>query len=254
MTEPVDIDPKDLRALIEEKYGGNPDAPGVAEDIAHLAQGEPLAYVIGTMPFLGLSLSLTSRPLIPRVETEYWTELLIKHLKETCGASAVTLLDLCAGSGAIGLAVLRHVPNARVTFAELVPGHLDTIRENARRNGISEERYSLVLGDLFEGISERFDVMATNPPYIPEERTLEQSVTEYEPAIALFSGADGLSLIKSIAAQAHAHVAPGGSLWLEADVENVEQAALLLREGGATSASVYPDQYGCPRYVVAYYS
>jgi release factor glutamine methyltransferase len=110
---------KEERQLLDEKYAGNAAAEGFKDDRKRLAAGEPLAYVIGWQPFLGLKIYLDSRPLIPRPETEWWTEELIKHLNERFGDAPFRLLDLCAGSGAIGIAVLAMMPGARVSFGEL---------------------------------------------------------------------------------------------------------------------------------------
>ncbi|HWH16599.1 MAG TPA: peptide chain release factor N(5)-glutamine methyltransferase [Candidatus Paceibacterota bacterium] len=247
------IDPKDRELLIRDKYDGDSEAD-MAFDLARLSSGEPLAYVIGWVPFLGLKVALPSRPLIPRPETEWWTEELIAHLKERFGDSSFGLLDLCAGSGVIGLSVLSAFPHATVTFAELVPEHLESIRRSLAANGLDESRATLVTGNLFEGIAERFAVIATNPPYIPEERVLERSVTEHEPAEALFSGLDGLSLVRRIAKDAPRYLKPEGELWLEADIENIEEARDLLLAGGAASAEIRNDLYGRPRIVVGYYA
>jgi len=97
----MNIPREDIEALRREKYAGAKDA-NMYDDLVRLAHGEPLAYVIGTQPFLGLTLHLDSHPLIPRPETEWWTELLIAHI----GTKKLSVLDLCAGSGAVGLAVL----------------------------------------------------------------------------------------------------------------------------------------------------
>lgn len=247
------IDPRDRDLLIRDKYDGQ-EPEALTADLARLRAGEPLAYVIGWVPFLGLRIDLASRPLIPRPETEWWTEELIAHLRERFGDSPFALLDLCAGSGAIGLAVLKAFPNARVTFTELVPEHLESIRASIALNGLESSHAKLVRGDLFADLGqERFDVIATNPPYIPEGRTLESSVTEYEPEEALFSGEDGLSLIRRIAAGAKDHLAPGGELWLEADIENIEEARQLLA-ASAEKTEIRNDLYGRPRIVVGYYA
>src|SRR4051812_37967220 len=120
---------QDIELLARDKYDG--DASRITqEDRARLAAGEPLAYVIGWVPFLGLSIGLDTHPLIPRPETEWWTEELVGRLRERFGARPFKLLDLCAGSGAIGLAVLKELPGAQVSFAELSPEHTELILRN----------------------------------------------------------------------------------------------------------------------------
>lgn len=237
----------DVEALVREKHSGDREAPGVAEDLARLAAGEPLAYVIGDQPFLGLSISLGSRPLIPRPETEWWAELLCERI----GDEPFRVLDLCAGSGAVGLAVLKQCRNARVSFGELVPEHAETIRKNVEQNGLDASRADIRSGDLFAPFEgEQFDIIAANPPYIPEGRALDGSVTDYEPGEALFSGPDGLSVIRRIAAGA---AASAPELWMECDESNADQAARLCLEADARRADVRIDQYERPRLVVSYW-
>ena len=245
---------KEERQLLEEKYGGDAAAAGFTEDRARLAAGEPLAYVIGWQPFLGLSIYLDSKPLIPRPETEWWTEELIRHLKERFGGSTLRLLDLCAGSGAIGAAVLAALPNARAAFGELRPEHAATIEKNLRAGGIDAARADVRIGDVFEPFAgERFDIIAANPPYIPEIRTLASSVAGHEPREALYADTDGLGVIRRIAADAAAHLNPGGELWMECDIANATAARDLLAAHGAQRAELRTYLYGRPRLAIGYY-
>ncbi len=252
----------DLELLVRDKYEG--DAAKVTEeDQTRLAAGEPLAYVIGWVPFLGMRIGLSSRPLIPRPETEWWTEQLIAHFKEKFGDAPFTLLDLCAGSGAIGLAVLKAFPQARVSFAELMPAHCAQIAENLERNGLDAARADIRTSDLFSSWPAKngpqqdgcWDVIASNPPYIPESRavSLERSVMAYEPCEALFAGEDGLALIRRIAQDTPTRLSPTGELWLEADIENIEAAQELLASAGARKTAILTDPYDRPRTIVAYY-
>lgn len=246
------MESKDLELLARDKYDG--DASQVTdEDRARLAADEPLAYVIGWVPFLGLRIGLGTKPLIPRPETEWWTEELIAHLRRRFGDSPFTLLDLCAGSGCIGLAVLHALPNATVTFAELVSEHARQIQENMRMNGIDATRATICSGDLFDPLPEgaTFSIIVSNPPYIPEGRELPLSVRGFEPNEALVSGPDGLSLIRRIAANIQTYLEPQGELWLECDMDNVKEAAALCAKEGLRT-EVRTDQYGRPRLVLAY--
>lgn len=241
---------QDIESLIQEKYKGDRTA-NIESDLVRLRQGEPLAYVIGSMPFLGLSLSLASKPLIPRPETEWWTELLTQHI----GTEPKKVLDLCAGSGAIGLGILKHCPHTTVSFGELVPEHAECIKKNVEENKLDATRVHIHTGNLFEPVAnERYDVIATNPPYIPEGRELPESVTAYEPTTALYGGVDGLSLIRKIAKEAAKHLTPHGELWMECDIENIKEAKDAVLDGGASTARIRTDQYGRPRVLVAYYS
>lgn len=243
------MDKEELAQLRREKYDDNPYAD-MSADIERLKAGEPLAYVIGNQPFLGLSIGLASRPLIPRPETEWWAEELAAHI----GERPLQVLDVCAGSGAIGLALLDQCANAYISFGEKEEGHAAQIAQNLERNGLDASRATIASGDLFAPFAGKtFDIIAANPPYIPEPRELDESVTEYEPHEALFAGADGLDLIRRIAAEASLYMNEGGELWMECDIDNVEAAAALLEQGGAKSTQIRIDPYGRPRLAVAYY-
>lgn len=246
--------PSDLDLLIRDKYQGDSSLV-TTDDRARLESGEPLAYVIGWIPFLGLRIELESRPLIPRPETEWWTDMLLTRLREAFEEGTISVLDLCAGSGAIGTSILKHIPTAEVSFAEIIPEHTRQIEQNIRVNEIDEHRAVVRTSNLFSAFPDgRWDVIAINPPYVPSVRTIEESVTAYEPSEALFSGPDGLDLIRRIALEAPAYIRSGGELWLEADIQNIEMAKQLLLDGGAEYAEILIDPYDRPRVVVAYYT
>ncbi len=265
------IPPADLQALIRDKYGGIPPITEAAkaafkQDMQRLTAGEPLAYVIGWVPFLGVKIYLQSvepvtndpgyrnQVLIPRPETEWWTEKLIKHLQEKFADEPFELLDLCAGSGAIGLAVLHALPNAFVSFGEREPAHAAIIARNLVENNLSTDQVSIHTGDLFAPFEdEQFDVIATNPPYIPEARILDKSVATFEPHSALFSGPDGLSHIRKILTEAPAYLVPHGEIWIEADVSNSKVAQEIAIASGYQEPTIHDDHYGRSRLLVAHF-
>lgn len=261
-------------------------------------EDEPLAYKIGDQPFLGLTIYLDSHPLIPRPETEWWTEQLITAIqtkqeasrkKEGVGLArpkstrgpilealrsataraggkfsaenysvlenrtshvSLAILDLCAGSGAIGCALLSKIPNAHVFFGELDPSHETTITKNIQQNNLDASRASVRIGNLFIPFENKvFDFIAINPPYIPSERILQKSVSEYEPALALFSENDGLGLIRRIATELPQHLKKGGSAWIECDHSNIHEARTLFEAAGFT-VEIHSDQYQVPRILV----
>ena len=267
---------KDEQWLLEEKYS-DVATPEYEADKKRLALGEPLGYVIGHQPFLGLKIFLDSHPLIPRPETEWWTEQLLSMLVDSpmgrfsvalraarpslttenlpTGSfkhehGAVQFLDLCAGSGAIGCAALKTLPYMEVFFGEVDPAHEATILKNIRENNLDESRAHVRIGDLFEPFGNmQFDCIAANPPYIPTGRVLDASVADYEPSLALYAGGDGLSLLRCIAAGLPKHLAPGGAAWVECDSAHAEAARALFAEQGLV-AEICHDQYGVPRVIV----
>jgi len=230
-------------------------------------EDKPFAYIIGDQPFLGLKIFLDSHPLIPRTETEWWTERLLSEAAEKFSAVRLgraarsaaensfaderpKFLDLCAGSGAIGCAALAKLPDAHVYFGEIDPAHEATILKNIRENHLDETRTDIRIGDLFEPFGDmKFDVIAVNPPYIPNKRELPTSVTDYEPALALRSGTDGLDLIRRIATTARRRLAVNGVLWCECDSPAAGTARALFEAQGL-SAEILNDQYGAPRVIV----
>lgn len=185
--------------------------------------GEPVAYLIGEWEFYGLPLDISPEVLIPRADTEVLAARAIE-LAEAAGEGA-RVLDLCAGSGCVGLAVAAKAPGCRAVLADLSEGALRLCRQNVRRNGLSarvsclpadaRSRPPAVLGD--------FDVIVCNPPYIPsgEIAGLDVSVRDYEPHMALDGGADGLDFYREIC-----------SLWLDA----LRRSGTLLFEVGAGQA------------------
>ena len=252
---------RDEKWLLEEKYGGEETAE-YATDKERLTSGEPLAYVIGWQSFLGLTIYLDSKPLIPRPETEWWTEEMLRAMSEWSGrpkggdprtfekgVEHLRLLDLCAGSGAIGCAVLARVPNAQVHFGEIDPAHEATILKNIRENHLDESRATIHIGDLFEPFGDmQFDVIAANPPYVPADRALPASVARHEPTLALTAGKDGLDVIRRIAQGLPKHLTRGGVAWIECDRGHTEESQRLFEKQGF-NAEIRNDQYGKPRVI-----
>lgn len=237
---------KDEQWLLKEKYGGEKISEFTA-DRHRLSIGEPVAYVIGWQPFLDLRINLDSKPLIPRTETEWWTEQL---LKETSSTTHLKFLDLCAGSGAIGCAALARLPNAHVYFGEIDQAHKMTILKNIRENDLDESRASVHIGDLFDSFSNmQFDIIAANPPYIPTNRVLPSSVFDYEPSLALMAGKDGLDIIRRIVNELPKHLTITGTAWIECDstTAGIVKGLVLAQN---LHAKVRADQYGEPRVVV----
>jgi len=210
---------------------------------------EPLAYTFGDQPFLGLKIYLDSRPLIPRPETEWWTEKLLAHVGFP--KPHMKFLDLCAGSGAIGCAALKMLSDAQVYFGEIDQRHEATILKNIRENHLDAERAHVCIGDLFEPFDDTaFDVIAANPPYIPSNRKLPKSVADYEPPLALYAGVNGLNIIRRIATSVRCHLTETGVLWCECDSSTADIARVLFAEQGFKT-EILLDQYGAPRVIRA---
>jgi release factor glutamine methyltransferase len=271
---------QEVNWLLREKYKGVKNADFEA-DSARLAVGEPLGYLIGHVPFLDCTIHLDSHPLIPRVETEFWVEKAITTItsslrakrgnpelndttldcfvvpprKDDGGDTGLKILDLCAGSGAIGVAVAKLVPEAEVTFAEIDQSHLPTIQKNLSQNEpvkpfVRMKGCTILESDLFANVAGRFDFILTNPPYIDAEaQTVDANVAEYEPHLALFGGTLGMEIIARIILGAREHLTPTGQLWIEHEPAQTEAIAALAHDHGFTIVT-HPDQYDTPRFSV----
>ncbi len=234
---------KEISWLLRDKYNGVESAD-FARDVLRLKSGEPLAYVIGWVPFLDTKIYLDSHPLIPRPETEYWVKIAINELQNR-GLKNQKVLDLCAGSGCIGVAVAKAIPNAEVHFAEIDSSHHNTIRKNILENGIDENRAQIFGGDLFEHAEKNYDMILTNPPYIATDLAarVAENVLAHEPEKALWAGEDGMNLIKKIIELAPEYLNKNGVLYLEHEPEQVEKIKAL-----DSRIESFPDQFGVMRF------
>lgn len=241
--------------LRRDKYAGK-ETPAFRRDAERLRRGEPVDYVIGFADFLGCKVDLSARPLIPRPETEFWTEKIIASMRSTTydPRRPCRILDAFCGSGAIGIAVLKHVPHAHVVFADIEPGYFSGIRKSLRWNGISARRASFRAADVLRGVggaekhAEKFDYILANPPYIPlRGRRVQASVRHYEPHAALFAGRDGLKFIRALLRQAPARLTRSGKLVLEFDPPQKAAIAALARRW---RTDFRKDQYGRWRYAM----
>lgn len=231
---------QELQWLRDEKYGGE-EPPAFHKDVLRLQKGEPLEYVIGNAPFLGCTIDLSFRPLIPRAETEYWVE---KALQEIPLDASVHILDIFSGSGCIGVALAAHRPNAHVDFAELDGDALKQIQKNIIANGVSAHT-RVLKSDVFANIKDTYDFIFANPPYIaPDATDVQPSVKDWEPNIALFADDSGMALINRTIADAHTHLTSGGTLYIEHDPRQNKAIESYAKQFPYSSVSTLKDQYG----------
>ena len=198
------------------------------------AGGEPVQYVLGSADFMGLKFQVSPAVLIPRQDTETLVEAALVDLQERPGSPAV--LDLCTGSGCVGLSLASLAPNARVTLSDVSREALEIARRNARALGVRAE---LRHGDLFAAVGrERFDVIACNPPYIPagELEQLQKEVRR-EPRLALDGGPDGLDFYRRIAERLPEHLNEGGAIYLEVGIGQAGDVLSLLKAALPSAAT-----------------
>ena len=212
--------------------------------------GEPTAYLIGEWEFYGLPLDISRDVLIPRPDTEVLAGLAIDFVK-TPGACRV--LDLCAGSGCIGLAVASQCPESRVVLGELSEGALRICRQNIRRNGLSGRVVPMQMDALAPPPAQlgEFRCLVSNPPSIPagDIPGLDPSVRDYEPHMALDGGADGLDFYRNLAREWKNALTVGGKIFLEVGIGQADDVLRLLRAQGFGDLEITKDLNGIPRVV-----
>ena len=252
----------DARCLLED-LGGLPrghaadDTPLTDEQTAALdaalaqrAEGRPLQYILGEWEFLTLTLKVGEGVLIPRPDTELLCEVAAENLR---GVSAPRVLDLCAGSGCVGLGVASLHPDALVTEVELSDAALPYLRENLLRypDYAVTLRQADVLADYaaFDG---PYDAILSNPPYIPTADLADlQREVQHEPQMALDGAEDGLLFYRTIAEHWCEKLTPNGFVAVEVGIGQAEDVAALFAAQGLENTAIYPDLAGIPRVVLA---
>ena len=196
--------------------------------------GEPVAYIIGEWEFYGLPLNISQDVLIPRADTEVLAERAIEKTREA--GEGARVLDLCAGSGCVGLAVAANVPACRAVLGELSEGALRICKQNVRRNNLNA-RVTCLSVDALEPPAPSlwdFDVIVSNPPYIPtaDIEGLDHSVKDFEPWMALDGGDDGLDFYRFIAAKWKTALRLGGTLIFEVGIGQAPAVEEILALNG----------------------
>ena len=215
----------------------------------HLA-GEPLAYLIGEWSFCGMDLDINESVLIPRADTEVLAEQAIDFVKTL---AEPRVLDLCAGSGCVGLAVAKFCPGSHVVLGELMEDALRVCRQNIRRSGLTAQVLPWQV-DALAGPPPRFgefDCIVSNPPYIPDGDIagLDVSVREYEPLTALRGGEDGLDFYQTISGKWKDALVPGGRLYFEVGIGQADSVLRIMRAQGFGDIQIVKDLHDIPRVV-----
>lgn len=221
---------------------------GVERCAAQLAAGCPVQYVTGRTEFCDMTFHVDGSVLIPRPETE---ELVLWAEQCAAGFQRPRILDVCTGSGCIAIVLAAHLPQAEVTALDISHTALETARRNASMNGV---RIRFIDDDALNGMpslaGETFDIIVSNPPYIPhsEIESMHVNVTRYEPHEALFvDDADPLVFYRAIARAARTMLSEGGSLLFEVHEAWAERTAEMLRREGFGQTEVRIDMFGKPR-------
>jgi release factor glutamine methyltransferase len=258
--ETADLDARLLTAKIAgvepHQLATGGDAP-LADDVRdrlalalqNRLEGMPVHRILGSREFYGLSLGLSPATLEPRPDTETLIDAVLPLVRERVAAKgSCSIVDLGIGTGAIGLALLAACPEARCLGVDASAGAVATALENARALGLGD-RYQAIQGDWLSGIDSRFELIVSNPPYIPtgDLPSLSREVTAYDPVLALDGGADGLDAYRAIASQAGGRLEAGGYVALEIGIGQRDMVTALMLQAGFEAAGVFCDLGGVER-------
>lgn len=222
-----------------------------AARIEQRRQHEPVAYILGKAHFWNEELEVSKECLIPRPETELLVEKFIEKL-ESRRSEELKILDLCSGSGAIGIAILREFPACEAVFADVSTSALEIVRMNLSKYGLVN-RARCVESDLFESLgNEKWDVIVSNPPYLSFQdwENAEPEIRQ-EPEKAFLAGPDGFEFYRRIAAKAAHHLKSGGYLFLELGMGQAEEVEHLIHLAGLRQIETFKDFQDIKRVLIA---
>ena len=208
--------------------------------------GECIAYILGRKEFRGLEFAVNPGVLVPRPDTETLVEAALEYIDSASarGRATLSLLDLCTGSGAVAISLKSERPFLTVTGSDISQKALDTAALNAKPS------VRFIHSDLFKNINGTFDIIVSNPPYIPSGKIAALAPeVQREPIIALDGGADGLELIRKIISRAPEHLCLDGVLLLEADAGQMPDICPLLESNGFCDIRIYKDLAGRERVI-----
>jgi len=240
----------DLYLEFERNLAENELGP-LRDLVKRRGQGEPLQHLLGTVEFCGHTFAIDKRAMVPRPETEELVELLLAEISGQ--KSEIRILDVGTGSGVIGLSLAVKFPQANVCAIDISEDALSLARENAAQLRLSE-RVRFQKSDLLENVSERFDLIVANLPYISmQDRHLLAREVLHDPEVALFGGSSGDELVRELIEQAPAHLEPGGLLALEIGLGQAEGLSHFLRQKNYHDIELKKDYSGISRFLLARY-
>ena len=221
--------------------------------IEQRANGKPAAYIIGHKEFFTLKFKVNSNVLIPRPDTETLVTAVSQRLKSKDSAE---ILDLCTGSGCVGLSIINFLPNVSAVLTDISEDVIEIAHENAA-NLILLDRTEFFCGNLFESIKDsprQFDAIVSNPPYIPSQDILKLSndVKNYEPILALDGGTDGLDFYRRIASESLQYLKPDGFVAVEIGFEQADDVEKIFRSAGFNQVELKKDLSNINRVVLAW--
>jgi release factor glutamine methyltransferase len=219
------------------------ECTGYSQWIQRRRRGEPVAYITGKKEFWSLLFEVNRDVLIPRPETECLIEEVLKWYSRDSGD--LRIIDIGTGSGAIGVALAGELPSALVTATDISRRALEVARRNAGRHGVAG-RMEFIEGDLFASAVGEFDVIVSNPPYIPDNvfPLLPEGIRAFEPRQALLAGPDGAAYHRNIIREGTDRLKPGGRIFLEIGEGQKGVVETLFRENRLYDSICFRSDYG----------
>lgn len=225
-----------------EKHKGR-ETGDFLSDVKKMCEGEAFEYIIGEVNFCGAKIDLSLRPMIPRPETEFWVKDAINKLLIQAGS--VRVLDMFAGSGNVGLAILHNIKESSVDFIEYDPNLKEQIEISINKNKIDKSRANIFIGDTFGNIDSEYDYIFAVPPYVPKEMKEEvMKELHAEPGLSFFDKEDGFFYIKEVLKNLRKYLKEGGYLYMEFDITQREKIEDLVKENNFNNYSFLKDPYG----------
>lgn len=239
--------------------------------VARALQHEPVQYLVGEAWFFGLPLKVDRRVLIPRPCTETIVEHVLQHHRATHGPTqaesaargeGVLIADVCTGSGAIAIALMKHLPGARCVATDISPDALEVAHENAERHKVAD-RTDFLRGNLLDALRSfapaaadgSLDYLVSNPPYIPDDEwpgQVDRNVLDHEPHIALRGGPDGLALVRPLLNDGPRLLKPGGLVLVEVAASRAAESVEIARKNALLhNVQLLKDHEGLDRVVLA---
>jgi release factor glutamine methyltransferase len=227
-----------------KKHQGR-ETPEFLADVAKMTNGEAFEYLLGEVVFCGAKVDLSLHPMIPRPETEFWVKQAIEDLLATRRQFVLRTLDLFSGSGCVGLAVAKNIPEATVDFIELDPKLKPGVENSIVRNNIKKLRARVLTGDTWEGAGGTYDVIFAVPPYVPPQMKDEvmQELGAEDP-LSFFDKEDGYYYHKQVLSRAKEFLKSDGVLYLEFDITQRERIEQLVKDYNYQNYSFLRDPYG----------
>jgi release factor glutamine methyltransferase len=233
-----------VASLRIKKYKGK-ETPEFLDDVTKMAQGEAYEYLLGEVSFCNAKIDLTLRPMIPRPETEFWVQEALEEIKNKKVQFTLRCLDMFSGSGNVGLALLKNIPEATVDMIEIDPKLKDQIEISLVKNNIKKTRARIVTGDVWVGAMGTYDYIFAVPPYVP--RSMQEEVMEElhaEDPLSFFDKEDGFYYHKQVLSRAKDFLKENGIVYFEFDITQRGAIEELVKEYGFTTYHFLKDPYG----------